>query len=271
MTTRKSLNDLEAIMEELRSPEGCPWDKEQDFMSLIPCINEEAYEVIDAIDRLNLNDPTTSENLKEELGDLLFQIVFVCQLGKEEELFTIDDVIDAVAEKMIRRHPHVFGDKSSKTNLETPREVLKQWEEIKTTEKDTPEGKGFLDEVPHSFPAILRAKKVTKKAAKVGFDWEKTEEVLAKVDEELAEFKVALKSGNKERMEAELGDIFFALTNLGRFIEIDPEEALRKTVKRFINRFHYIESELIKVNSTLNDASLSEMEALWNKAKTYFP
>lgn len=278
MTSKRSLNDLEAIMEQLRSPDGCPWDKEQDFTTLIPCITEEAYEVIDAIDRLDIKDPIKSDNLKEELGDLLFQIVFVCQLGKEEELFNIDDVIDAVAEKMIRRHPHVFGNEAAKSSLKTPKEVLKQWGEIKDREKEHAaitatdgDGEGYLSDVPRSFPALLRAKKVSKKAAKVGFDWEKVEEVLAKVDEEVEEFKEALQSGDKTRMEAELGDILFALTNLGRFIDIDPEEALRKTIKRFINRFHYIELELTKAGSTLSDATLEEMETLWNKAKRYFP
>lgn len=244
-------------MEKLRGPKGCPWDKEQTMESIIPFIVEEAYEVIGAI------DAKSHEMLKEELGDLLFQIIFMCQLAGEKGDFGIEDVMAASAGKMIRRHPHVFG----KTKAKTSKDVLKHWARIKQEEKKHKKTTGYLSDIPEHLPALLKAHKVTKKASQVGFDWSNINQVFEKVDEEMAEFKVALRKGNTRRMEEEFGDLIFSLVNVGRFIEINPEEALRKTISRFITRFHYIEDKLAEKGKVLNNASLAEMEKIWKQAK----
>ncbi|MDP2681386.1 MAG: nucleoside triphosphate pyrophosphohydrolase [Deltaproteobacteria bacterium] len=257
MKNKEGLPKLVAIMQRLRGPKGCPWDKEQTMESLIPFIVEEAYEVIGAI------DAKSPEMLKEELGDLLFQIIFMCQLAREKGDFDIEDVMALSAEKMIRRHPHVFG----KTKAKTSKDVLKHWARIKKEEKDGKKRKGYLSDIPEHLPALLKAHKVTEKAAEAGFDWSDIKEVFEKVEEEIAEFKAELKKGNIQRMEAEFGDLIFALVNVGRFIEINPEEALRKTIARFITRFHYIEDKLIKKGKALHNASIEEMEIFWKEAK----
>lgn len=257
MRNKEGLPKLVAIMQRLRGPKGCPWDKEQTTESLIPFIVEEAYEVIGAI------DAKSPEMLKEELGDLLFQIIFICQLAREKGDFDIEDVMALSAEKMIRRHPHVFG----KTKAKTSKDVLKHWSRIKKQEKDGKKRKGYLSDIPEHLPALLKAHKVTEKAAEAGFDWSDIKEVFEKVEEEIAEFKAELKKGDIQRMEAEFGDLIFALVNIGRFIEINPEEALRKTIARFITRFHYIEDKLIKKGKALNNASIEEMENFWKEAK----
>ena len=257
MKNKEGLPKLVAIMQRLRGPKGCPWDKEQTMESLIPFIVEEAYEVIGAI------DAKSPEMLKEELGDLLFQIIFMCQLAREKGDFDIEDVMALSAEKMIRRHPHVFG----KTKAKTSKDVLKHWARIKKEEKGGKKRKGYLSDIPEHLPALLKAHKVTEKAAEAGFDWSDIKEVFEKVEEEIAEFKAELKKGNIQRMEAEFGDLIFALVNVGRFIEINPEEALRKTIARFITRFHYIEDKLIKKGKALNNASIEEMENFWKEAK----
>lgn len=257
MKNKEGLPKLVAIMQRLRGPKGCPWDKEQTMESLIPFIVEEAYEVIGAI------DAKSPEMLKEELGDLLFQIIFMCQLAREKGDFDIEDVMALSAEKMIRRHPHVFG----KIKAKTSKDVLKHWSRIKKEEKDGKKRKGYLSDIPEHLPALLKAHKVTEKAAEAGFDWSDIKEVFEKVEEEIAEFKAELKKGNIQRMEAEFGDLIFALVNVGRFIEINPEEALRKTIARFITRFHYIEDKLIKKGKVLHNASIEEMENFWKEAK----
>ena len=257
MKNKEGLPKLVAIMQRLRGPKGCPWDKEQSMESLIPFIVEEAYEVIGAI------DAKSPEMLKEELGDLLFQIIFMCQLAREKGDFDIEDVMALSAEKMIRRHPHVFG----KTKAKTSKDVLKHWSRIKKEEKDGKKRKGYLSDIPEHLPALLKAHKVTEKAAEAGFDWSDIKEVFEKVEEEIAEFKAELKKGNIQRMEAEFGDLIFALVNVGRFIEINPEEALRKTIARFITRFHYIEDKLIKKGKALHNASIEEMENFWKESK----
>ncbi len=257
MKNKEGLPKLIAIMQRLRGAKGCPWDKEQTMESLIPFIVEEAYEVIGAI------DAKSPEMLKEELGDLLFQIIFMCQLAREKGDFGIKDVMALSAEKMIRRHPHVFG----KTKAKTSKDVLKHWARIKKEEKDGKKRKGYLSDIPEHLPALLKAHKVTEKAAEAGFDWSDIKEVFEKVEEEIAEFKAELKKGNIQRMEAEFGDLIFALVNVGRFIEINPEEALRKTIARFITRFHYIEDKLIKKGKALDNASIEEMENFWKEAK----
>ncbi len=255
---QNDLDSIVAIMDRLRSPEGCPWDGEQDYKTLIPYVIEEAYEVVSAI------DAGTPEELKEELGDLLFQIIFLCRLAKEDGHFDISDVISGSIEKMVRRHPHVFED----TVAETADEVVKNWVQIKEEEKKNAGKKGgYLSDVPEHFPALLRAHKVSKKAARTGFEWKSVEGVLEKVSEELGEFKEALIDGNRAAVEEELGDLLFSIVNVGRFVKVDPEEALRKTTIKFIRRFHYIEKKLGETGCELREASIEEMESLWDEAK----
>ena len=271
---KKNLSYLTDIMSTLRGPDGCPWDKEQTLKTLAPHTLEEAYEVLHALDTINLEKDTGDyENLKEELGDLLFQIVFACQMASEADKFDIGDVIETVGTKMVRRHPHVFGSDDKK--LDTAKEVLSQWHDIKEEESKSKGGQpsgvkqiqGYLSGIPNSMPALIRANKVSEKAAKVGYDWEKIEQIFDKVDEELLEFKEALVENDKDHVEEEMGDMLFALVNLSRFVEVDAEEALRKTIEKFIRRFHYIEDNLTKNKSSLKDATLDEMEELWDSAK----
>src|SRR4030065_2791236 len=240
--------ELLKIMEALRSEKGCPWDKEQTRESLKPFIVEEAYELIEAIDE---SDP---EKIKEELGDLLFQIVFQCQLAKEKNEFEIFDVIGKIVKKMIARHPQVFGE----ANYKTTDEVLVHWEKQKKLEGKLRES--ILEGIPKTLPSLLRAHRLQKRAAGVGFDWEKVEDVLKKLDEELKEFKEALKTKRQDEIEDELGDIFFMLVNISRFIGVNPEDALRKTISKFIHRFRYIEMNAAEQGKTLSDMTLNEMD-----------
>lgn len=247
--------ELLKIMEKLRSEKGCPWDKEQTRESLKPFIVEEAYELIEAIEGGN------PEEIKEEIGDLLFQIIFQCQIAKEKNEFEMSDVIEGISKKMIVRHPHVFG----KADYKTSDEVLVHWEEQKKRE-----GKlcaSILEGVPETLPSLLRAHRLQDRAAKVGFDWEKAEEVLKKLDEELKEFKNALDTKRQDEIEDELGDIFFMLVNISRFIGVNPEDALRKTISKFISRFRYIEMSAADQGIKLSDMTLKEMDVLWDKAK----
>ncbi len=243
------------IMKKLRGEKGCPWDKEQTKESLKPFIIEEAYELIDAIDEGD------SEKIKEELGDLLFQIVFQCQIASEGKEFDMSDVIKEIGKKMIARHPHVFGN----ANYKTKDEVLQHWEEQKKRE-----GKlrvSILDGVPETLPSLLRAHRLQDRAAKVGFDWIKVTDVLKKLDEEMKEFKNALEGKQREEIEDELGDIFFMLVNISRFVGINPEDALRRTISKFISRFHYIEMKAADQGRKLPDMTLDEMDQLWEEAK----
>ena len=247
--------ELLKIMEALRSEKGCPWDKEQTRESLKPFIVEEAYELIEAIDE---GDP---EKIKEELGDLLFQIVFQCQIAKENNEFKVSDVIEKISKKMIARHPHVFG----KADYKTADEVLLHWEEQKKLEGKMRES--ILEGIPKTLPSLLRAHRLQKRAAGVGFDWEKVEDVLKKLDEELKEFKEALKTKRQDEIEDELGDIFFMLVNISRFIGVNPEDALRKTISKFIHRFRYIEMNAAEQGKRLSDMTLPEMDRLWDETK----
>jgi tetrapyrrole methylase family protein/MazG family protein len=247
--------ELLKIMEALRGEKGCPWDKEQTRESLKPFILEEAYELIEAIDE---NDP---EKTKEELGDLLFQIVFQCQIAKEKNQFQISDVIEKIIKKMTARHPHVFG----KADYKTTDEVFVHWEEQKKLEGKLRES--ILEGVPVALPSLLRAHRLQDRAARVGFDWEKVEDVLKKLYEELKEFKEALETRKQDEIEDELGDIFFMLVNISRFIGINPEEALRKTISKFISRFRYIEMSAAEHGKRLSDMTLNEMDKLWDEAK----
>jgi tetrapyrrole methylase family protein/MazG family protein len=243
------------IMSALRSENGCPWDREQTRESLKPFLVEETYEVLEALDE---GEP---ENIKEELGDLLFQIIFHCQLAKEKGEFDMGDVIKKISEKMIARHPHVFGEE----RFETSEEVLKQWEERKREEGKPRES--ILEGIPKTLPALVRAQRIQARAARVGFDWEKAEDVLEKLDEEIREFKTVLENKDPEGIEDELGDIFFSLVNISRFVGVNPEDALRKTISKFISRFRYIEMKAADAGKGLSDMTLQELDVLWEESK----
>ena len=251
---------LVEIMARLRGENGCPWDREQTSESIKPYLVEETYEVLEAIDE---QDPV---KLREELGDLVLQIVFHAQMAEEAGLFTIADVLTGINEKLVRRHPHVFGD----VKAETAQEVLFNWEQIKKAERQQAKGQAsLLDGVPRELPALLRAHRLQDKASRVGFDWKEAREVLQKVEEEFGELRSAMEGQAPEQVEAELGDLLFSLVNLSRFLAVNPEEALRKTIARFIARFRYIEEELSRRGRSLRQASLQEMDALWAEAKTH--
>ncbi len=242
------------IMDILRGEGGCPWDREQTRESLKPYLIEEAYEVLEAIDQ---GDP---EKLKEELGDLLLQVVFHAQIARERGEFDISQVLEDLAEKLIRRHPHVFGEK----RVKDAREVLENWEVIKGKEKNHASA---LSGVPPHLPALLQAMRIQEKASRVGFDWSKVEDVWDKVEEEWREFKEACRKGNKEAMAWELGDLLFALVNLARFLGLDPEDSLRQCNKRFTERFCHIEKSLMDRGLTFQDVDLETMDSLWEEAK----
>lgn len=246
------------IMRRLRGPGGCPWDAEQTHESLKRYLLEETYEVIEAIDA---GKPGL---LREELGDLLLQPVFHAVIAEESGAFTMDDVLNTLADKLVSRHPHVFADQVIKTSSEQ----IENWERLKQQEKGE-ERKSALAGIPPHLPALMKAQKITEKASRVGFDWSHTDEVFAKVIEELHEFEETMVSGDEERMEAELGDLLFAIVNLGRFLSINPEEALRKTIGRFTRRFGHIEETLQARGVNMKDATLEEMEELWEEAKKH--
>jgi tetrapyrrole methylase family protein/MazG family protein len=251
---------LVEIMARLRGENGCPWDREQTPESIKPYLIEETYEVLEAIDEQD------AAKLREELGDLMLQAVFHAQMAEEAGTFTVADVLCGITEKLRRRHPHVFGD----LKAETSQEVLFNWEQIKRGERQPAQGQAsLLDGVPRELPALLRAHRLQEKASRVGFDWKEAPEVLRKVEEELTELRVAIQGQVPERMEAELGDLLFALVNLSRFIAVNPEEALRKTIARFIARFHHIETALARRGRSVRQATLQEMDALWEEAKLH--
>ncbi len=278
--TRYTLDDLIAIMAQLRNPQGgCPWDLKQDFKSISPYTIEEAYEVVDAIDRGDKSD------LCEELGDLLFQVVYHAQMASEEEAFVFDDVVQAISEKLVRRHPHVFGDDDFKSD----QEIKVMWDRIKRQEKSAKErseqaNASILDDIPVGLPALTRAVKLQNKAAKVGFDWPDASFVFDKIEEELQEVREAYSHAQQEREEQdeekelsvrsqaklteEIGDLMFVITNLARHMKIDPEHAARAANNKFCSRFSYIEQELLNSGRSLDEASLEEMDALWDEAKT---
>ncbi len=243
------------IMRKLRSEQGCPWDRKQTHQSLKAYLIEEAYELMEAIDE------EAPEKMKEELGDLLFQIVFHAQLASERGEFNIRDVLEAINKKMIVRHPHVFGT----DRLETAEQVLKRWDEFKKKEGKLQES--LLEGVPRAMPSLLRAKKVQERASKVGFDWSEVDQVLEKVKEEFNEFIESLRHGKKQEIEEELGDLFFSLVNLSRFVKVNPEDALQRTTTKFVKRFQYIEQKAREHGKSLEEMSLEEMDALWEEAK----
>ena len=245
------------VMERLRGEGGCPWDREQTRESLKPFLLEETYEVLEAIEEKD------SEMLREELGDLLFQVVFHSQIAKESGEFTVNDVLTTISDKMVRRHPHVFGDAEAGTS----KEVLVRWEEIKQQENRNKKRKSLLDGVPKQLPAMIRANQLQARAARVGFDWTEWAPVWKKVREEIGELEESLLKGDSRSIEAELGDLMFALINAARFMKLDPEEALRRTNERFTSRFHSMEHKAKETGRSLSDMSLAEMDQLWDEAK----
>jgi tetrapyrrole methylase family protein / MazG family protein len=247
------------IMDRLRDPGGCPWDREQTLQTLTPYLLEEAHEVIEAI------ESGDAEHHKEELGDLLFQVIFQSRIAREEGKFDFAQVCDAIADKLTRRHPHVFGDVS----VSGSGEVVKNWERIKADERREKgqAARSAIGGVPVSLPALVRGERMTEKAAAVGFDWPDAESVFAKVREELGELEEAMQSGRSEAVQHELGDLLFALANLGRWVKVHPEEALRGALRRFESRFHFIESRLAERGRSPRESSLAEMDALWDEAK----
>ena len=255
----KGMLRLQEIMRALRDPQsGCPWDIEQNFKSIAPYTVEEAYEVADAIERENWDD------LKNELGDLLLQTVYHTQMAEEENLFNFSDVVNQISEKMIKRHPHVFG--SLKQN-KTSDQQIKDWEAIKADERVKKNQTGILDDVALNLPALVRSLKLQKRAARVGFDWPTVSKVLKKIEEETKELVEAKEFESQERINEEFGDLMFSIVNLGRHLKVDPEEALKKANKKFVTRFKFIEDEIKSQGRNLEDTSLEEMEQLWQSAK----
>ncbi len=257
-STTSNINNLLEVMAKLRSPEGgCPWDLEQDYRTIAPYTIEEAYEVADAIEKDDM------AALKDELGDLLFQAVFHAQMAKEAGLFTFDDVVNAITDKMIRRHPHVFGD----AEMRDAEQQTDAWEQQKTEERAAKGHVSLLDDVPAGLPGLTRAVKLQKRAASVGFDWTNAKDVLAKISEETAELTEAVALEDPDKIEDEFGDLLFVLANLSRHLKVDPEAALRRTNEKFLRRFQHIEKQVAHSDRELGSVSLDEMEDLWREAK----
>ncbi|HEY7677944.1 MAG TPA: nucleoside triphosphate pyrophosphohydrolase [Candidatus Methylomirabilis sp.] len=249
---------LVEVMARLRGEGGCPWDREQTRESLKPYVVEEAYEVLEAIDERD------TAKLREELGDLLLQVVFQAQLAREAGEFTIAEVLQAIVEKLVRRHPHVFGDASATS----AQEVLHRWEAIKRAERQNEHHRpSALDGVPRELPALLRAHRLQEKASRVGFDWDDTAGLLGKLAEELAEFQAVCRNGGGPRAANELGDLLFTLVNVARFLNVNPEEALRESITRFTRRFHHVEDQMHQAGIPMTRETRSEMDRLWEEAK----
>jgi tetrapyrrole methylase family protein/MazG family protein len=258
-TAGEKFQELVAIMARLRGPGGCPWDREQTFDSIKPYTLEETYEVLDAIDRREWKE------VAEELGDLLLQVVFYAQMASEEKRFDIGDALEAINQKLVRRHPHVFGEESA----ETAGDVKRIWGEIKAAEKKEKgkEDQTLLASVPRAMPALVEAQQIASRAAGVGFDWENAEQVIEKLHEELGELQEARRGASQEELEGEIGDLLFVLVNLARWVKVDPEQALRRTNAKFRERFGYIERKLAERGKKPGDSNIEEMEALWQEAK----
>ncbi|MGB4069809.1 MAG: nucleoside triphosphate pyrophosphohydrolase [Nitrospira sp.] len=264
------------LMAALRAQNGCPWDRKQTHESLKPYLLEETYEVLETIDQGD------QAKLREELGDVLLQVIFHSQIAAEFGTFTVEDVLNTLAEKLVRRHPHVFGNGDQTGTLTNSEQVLNQWEHIKRAEREAAGGtQSALDGVPKTLPALLRAYQTQARAARVGFDWPHNaaglEQIFGKVAEEVGELKEALaqagsgsgpnQPGKQTDIEAELGDILFSLVNLARFVKVNPEEALRRSTNRFIDRFHLVETQAAEKGTSLTDMTLAEMDELWDEAK----
>lgn len=263
----KSFDELVAVMERLRAPGGCPWDAEQTYASLSQYLLEEAYETFDAIQEADATGDTS--NLKEELGDLLLQVIFHSTIAKEKGDFTLDEVAEAVSKKLVLRHPHVFGD----AKLARAQDVLDNWDTLKANERKASgkiekEKESILDDVPVHFPGLLEALKLTKKAAKVGFDWKTADDVFEKLDEEITELKDEVAKSNLDNIEAEIGDLLFVIVNLARKLDVEPETALKRTNRKFRKRFAYIENQLKSNGQKLEESGLAELDRLWNQSKS---
>jgi MazG family protein len=266
-----NFEDLVQLMQRLRSPEGCPWDREQTYASLAPMLLEEAYEAFEAVESAREGHPG---ELRDELGDLLFQIVFYAQVANEHGDFSIADVTNAIHEKMVRRHPHVFGD----TNAADTETVLRNWEAMKQHERrsagKSERDESLLDGVSAKAPALMEAHQLSTKAARVGFDWEKVEDIFAKLEEEIGELRMAINNhassnteANHTRVREELGDLLFAVTNIARHLKVEPEAALKLTNRKFRRRFGFIEKKLQERGQSFDATTLDQMEALWQEAK----
>ena len=261
-----SFDELMSVMARLRAPGGCPWDREQTYGSLAQYLLEEAYETFDAIHEAEATGETA--NLKEELGDLLLQVAFHSTIAAEKGDFTMDEVADGVAQKLILRHPHVFGD----TKLEHAKDVLDNWDTLKENErkasgKVVKQHESVLDEVTVHFPALLEALKISSKAAKIGFDWKDINGIFDKLDEEVVELKAAIEKGDTSETDEEIGDLLFVIVNLARRLDIEPESALKRSNRKFRRRFRFVEKELESAGKKVGESGLDEMDALWNIAK----
>ncbi len=263
MSKRADIQKLVDLVERLRGPDGCPWDREQTRETLKPMLIEEAYEVLDALDS---HDP---KELREELGDLLFQVLFHARIADEKGEFHLADIIDRLHEKMVRRHPHVFGN----ADLKTAQDVLRNWEDIKADEKGTrssssPDStQSILDGLPSRLPALHQAYQMTAKAARVGFDWSRLEDILLKLREEAEELLEAQRNSRAAELAGEVGDLLFVAVNVARFLGVDPETALRRSNEKFSRRFRFVESRIKSQGRELKNATLAEMDALWEEAK----
>jgi MazG family protein len=253
---KRSFDELVALMTRLRGPGGCPWDRKQTLPDLKPYVIEEAYEVVDAIDR----DDRAA--LLEEIGDFLLEAVFIAEITREEGTFDIYDSITAIHDKLVRRHPHVFGDVEAKD----AEQVLVNWEKLKQAERKA-ESKSVLSGVPQSLPALLKASRLTEKAARVGFDWRRTEDVFDKIDEEIAELRDAVAAGDQQNVHDEIGDLLFTIANIARKLNVNPEEALQSTNRKFMRRFESMESRVHESGQNLDQLELEEMDRLWDEAK----
>lgn len=256
--TGRRFGELLDVMARLRSESGCPWDREQTHASLKPCLLEEAYELLDAL------DDDDAKKLKEELGDVLLQVVFHSQIAEEEGRFTIEDVMAQLTEKLIRRHPYVFAGEALPEDAAA---VLKQRMQIKASEKAESPGKSALGNVPKTMPALARAQSISRRAAHLGFEWPHIDQVWAKVEEEIGELKEAAASGDKTRTGEEVGDLLFTMVNIARFLDIESEEVLAKTVDRFTRRFRHIEARLAEAGRSFEQSSIEEMDRFWEEAK----
>ena len=261
---KNALEALLAIMSRLRDPEyGCPWDMRQDFQSIVPYTIEETYELVDAIDERDF------EQIREELGDVLFQVVFYAQLASEQNLFDFQDVLAGISAKLIRRHPHVFGDEEAtfRSQSLSETEVKENWEDFKQAERETKKRSGVLDDVPRALPSLSRAQKLQKRAARIGFDWPDADGVWAKVEEELTELREAVSSDSQADIEAELGDVLISVVNLARHLGVDAETAVRGANSRFESRFRLMEQAALEVGAELQDETLEQLEIRWQSAK----
>lgn len=253
------LQELTNLIQRLRAPDGCPWDRQQKKEDIGKYVLDEAYEVVDSLSQEN------PQALKEELGDLLFQILFLTEMATESKLFTLSDVMDGVRKKMIRRHPHVFGD----TKVNSVKEVKENWQKIKKTEHGHDQDvKNIFGNVPLSMPALKWAQKITSIAATYGFDWPTMQDVIKKLKEEIKELNSAAKNLNHSEAEEELGDVLFTVVNLSRFLSVDAETALTGATRKFIRRFAYVNDQLSAKGISLEEATLPQMDALWDEAKT---